>query len=85
VWVWESHEFAETSVYGGLNPKVAIVPDVPVHSCTDDNNIGERLLHQHITVGEPYQEQGAPVVERRVEQAGVRLAMILNEAVKTAR
>jgi hypothetical protein len=84
-WVWESHEFAETSVYGGLTPKVAIEPDVPVHSCTDDNNIGERLLHQHIMVGEPYQEQGAPVVERRVEQAGVRLAMILNEATKTAR
>src|SRR6202521_4459235 len=45
-WVWESHEFAETTVYGDLTPKVAIEPNMPVHSCTDDNNIGERLLHQ---------------------------------------
>ena len=82
-WVWESHEYAEASVYGGLAPKIAIEPNVPVHSCTDDNNIGERLLHQHIVAGEAYQEQAAPIVERRVAQAGIRLAMILNDAAKT--
>ncbi len=81
-WVWESHELAESTVYGDLTPKVAIEPAVPVHSCTDDNNIGERTLGQHIKVGEAYQEQAAPVVERRVAQAGVRLAMILNQAAK---
>jgi hypothetical protein len=84
-WVWESHEAAETTVYGDLTPKVAIEPNVPVHSCSDDNNIGERLLKEHITLGEAYQGQAAPVVERRVEQAGVRLAMILNQAASTAR
>jgi S1/P1 Nuclease len=81
-WVWESHELAEANVYGGLTPQVAIEPNVPVHSCADDNNIGERLLHQHITAGEEYQEQAAPVVELRIAQAGVRLAMILNEAAR---
>jgi len=84
-WAWESHEDAETTVYDKLTPKVAIEPNVPVHSCTDDNNIGERLLHEHILAGETYQEQAAPVVEQKVEQAGVRLAMILNEVAKTAR
>jgi hypothetical protein len=83
-WAWESHEYAESTVYGGLALKIAIEPNVPVHSCTDDNNIGQRLLHQHITTGEAYQTQAAPVVERRVAQAGVRLAMILNDAAKSA-
>jgi S1/P1 Nuclease len=83
-WVWESHEYAESTVYGGLLPKIAIEPNVLVRSCTDDNNIGHRLLHQHITAGEAYQEQSAPVVEHRVTQAGVRLAMMLNDAAKSA-
>jgi hypothetical protein len=82
-WVWESHEYADSTVYAGLAPKIAIEPNVPVHSCTDDNNIGQRLLHQHIVAGEAYQEEAAPVVERRVAQAGIRLAMILNDAAKT--
>jgi hypothetical protein len=82
-WLWESHEFAETTVYGDLTPKVAIEPNMPVNSCTDDNNIGERLLHQHIMAGQAYQAEAAQVVERRVAQAGVRLAMILNDAAKT--
>jgi hypothetical protein len=83
-WAWESHEQAEATVYGWLSPKIAIEPNVPVHSCSDDNNIGQRLLQQHITAGEAYQDKAGPVVERRIAQAGVRLAMILNEAAKTA-
>jgi len=82
-WVWESHEYAESTVYAGLTPKIAIEPNVTVHSCTDDNNIGQRLLRQHIMAGEAYQEEAAPVVERRVAQAGIRLAMILNDAAKS--
>ena len=82
-WVWEGYDFAESVVYGDLTPKIAIEPNVAVHSCSDDNNIGERLLHQHIMAGEAYQAEAAPVVERRVAQAGIRLAMILNDAAKT--
>ncbi len=81
-WAWEGFDLAENTVYGNLTPKIAIEPNVPVHSCSDDNNIGERLLHQNITAGEAYQEKAAPVVEKRLAQAGVRLAMILNEAGK---
>ena len=83
-WAWESHDLAESAAYGNLTPKIAIEPNVPVRSCTDDSNIGERLLHQGITVGEAYQEKAAHVVEERIAQAGVRLAMTLNEAAKTA-
>jgi hypothetical protein len=83
-WAWESHDQAETTVYGLLSPKIAIEPNVPVHSCSDDNNIGQRLLQQHITAGEAYQDKAGPVTERRIAQAGVRLAVILNEAAKAA-
>jgi S1/P1 Nuclease len=79
-WAWESHDVAERVVYGELSPKVRIEPNVPVHSCVDDNNIGQRLLREQISAGEAYQEQAAPVVERRLAQAGARLALILNES-----
>ena len=83
-WAWESHERAESNVYGGLGPKIPIEPRVLVHSCTDDNNIGARLLALHLAAGAPYQEQAAPVVEEQIAKAGLRLAMILNDAAKTA-
>jgi len=81
-WVWEGYDFAESVVYGDLTPKIAIEPNVTVHSCADDNNIGERLLRQNIVAGETYQETAAPVAEKRIAEGGIRLAMILNEAVK---
>ena len=37
-------------------------------------------MNQHISAGAAYQEKAQPVVEERISQAGVRLAMILNEA-----
>ena len=82
-WAWESHEYGESTVYGELKPKIAIEPLMEVHSCADDNNIGDRLLRQHITAGAAYQEMAGPVVEERIAKAGVRLAMLLNEAAKT--
>lgn len=81
-WAWESFDDAERTVYGALTPKIAIEPNVPVHSCSDDNNIGERLLRQHIVAGEEYQKTAAPVVEKKIAEAGIRLALVLNEAAK---
>jgi hypothetical protein len=81
-WIWESHGFADKNVYEALTPKVAIEMPMPVHACTDDNNIGARLFEQHIEAGEGYQAQAAPVVELRIAQAGIRLALILNDAAK---
>jgi hypothetical protein len=53
-----------------------------VNACTDDNNIGQRMLHKHLVVGQAYRDQAASVVEERLAQAGIRLAMILNDAAK---
>jgi hypothetical protein len=55
-----------------------------VHTCADDNNVGDRMFNQHFSVGAIYQDAAAPVVEKRIAQAGVRLAMVLNEAFKPA-
>ncbi len=79
-WAWESHDAAESVAYGALTPKVPVETPATVHSCADDNHIGERLLQMHLTAGEAYQDAAAAVVEKRVAQAGVRLAMILNDA-----
>ncbi len=79
-WAWESHDLAESIVYGALVPKVPVETPAPVQACTDANNIGERMLHMNFFAGQNYQEAAGPIAEKRVAQAGVRLAMILNEA-----
>jgi S1/P1 Nuclease len=83
-WAWESHDLADSVVYGNLVPADPIEPPLPVHSCADDNNIGERMFNQHFYVGAIYQDAAAPVVEKRIAQAGIRLAMVLNEALTPA-
>ena len=82
-WAWESHDHAVATAYGALSKPFPLEPDVPVSSCADDNNIGQRMLHKHFVIGPPYRDQAGPVVEERLAQAGIRLAMILNEAAKT--
>jgi hypothetical protein len=79
-WAWEGHQHAVDISYGALTPKITFEPfDPNAKTCTDDNNIGNRMLHKHIVIGSTYQEQAIPVIEERLAQAGVRLAMILNE------
>jgi hypothetical protein len=81
-WAWESHGLAESVVYGELTPKIPAESPAPVHSCRDANNIGERMLQLHAYVDEPYQEAAAPVIQKQLALAGVRLALILNDAAK---
>lgn len=81
-WAWESHQHAADTAYGALGTAIGVEPDVAVNSCADDNNIGQRMLHKHIVVGMAYRDQAGSVAEERLGQAGIRLAMILNEAAK---
>lgn len=83
-WAWESHDLADSIVYGALIPTVPVETPAPVHSCTDANNIGERMLRLHLFAGEAYQQAAAPIVEERLAQAGLRLALILNDAAGSA-
>ncbi len=83
-WALESHQHAVDIAYGALPVKIAAEPaNVTVKSCTDDNNIGDRMLHKHIAVGMTYQDTSQSVIAERMTQAGIRLAMILNDAAKT--
>ncbi|MBZ5539079.1 MAG: S1/P1 nuclease [Acidobacteriia bacterium] len=81
-WAWEGHQHAEETAYGALAKKIAVEPNVAVNTCADNHNIGARMLHKHIVAGPTYQNQAAAVVEESLAQAGIRLAMILNEAAK---
>jgi len=81
-WAWESHERAETAVYDALPEKIAIEPVIKLKSCAENNHMGERMLAKHLAVGEVYQTSAAQAAETSLAEAGVRLAMILNEAAK---
>jgi hypothetical protein len=83
-WAWESHDHAVETAYGAFAKPIAAEPEVAVNTCVDDNNIGQRMLHKHLVIGVPYRDQAGAVVEERLAQAGIRLAMILNEAAKNA-
>jgi hypothetical protein len=84
-WTWESHDLAESVVYGELIPKIPVESPVIVRSCADANNVGARYLAKHLFIGQDYQDFTAPVVEEQLALAAVRLSMILNEAAATSR
>lgn len=82
-WAWESHQRAETMVYDAFPEKIGIEPDVKPKSCADNNHVGKRMFEKHLAVGDAYQSSAAKAVEMGIAQAGIRLAMILNDAAKT--
>jgi hypothetical protein len=82
-WAWESHERAETSVYSAFPEKIGIEPDLKLKSCAENNHMGKRMFEKHLVAGEAYQGSAAKVAETGLAEAGVRLAMILNDAAKT--
>jgi hypothetical protein len=53
-------------------------------SCAENNHMGKRMFEKHLAVGEVYQSNAAKVAETSLAEAGVRLAMILNDAAKAA-
>ena len=81
-WAWEVHERAETEVYDALSAKILFEPDVHPKGCFDNNHIGKRMFEKHLAADETYQNHAAKAVELGIAEAGVRLAMILNDAAK---
>jgi nuclease S1 len=82
-WVWESHERADSAVYEAFSERIGVEPDVKPKGCSDNNHIGKRMFEKHLAADDAYQSKAAKVVELTIAEAGVRLAMILNEAAKT--
>src|SRR5713101_6949394 len=81
-WAWESHERAETAGYDGFPEKIGIKPDMLLKSCAENNHMGKRIFEKHLAVGEVYQGNAAKTAETGLAEAGMRLAMILNDAAK---
>jgi nuclease S1 len=81
-WAWESHDRAERIVYGGFAQKIEIEPNLQLASCSENNHMGRRMLEKHLVADEAYQGKAASEAEQALAEAGVRLAMILNEAAK---
>jgi hypothetical protein len=82
-WAWEVHERAQTEVYDAFSVKIPVEPEVKPKGCSDNNHIGKRLFEKHLTADETYQTRAAKAAEKSIAQAGVRLAMILNDAAKS--
>ncbi len=82
-WAWESHERAETALYDAFPERISIEPDMKLKSCAENNHMGKRMFEKHLAVGEMYQSNAAKAAETGLAEAGVRLAMILNEAAKS--
>ena len=82
-WAWESHDLANQVAYGDLSVTIPTEAPVNTPTCHDDSDIAARILKLHIVVAERYQDAASQVVELRLAQAGVRLAMILNDAAKS--
>ncbi|HET8921461.1 MAG TPA: S1/P1 nuclease [Candidatus Acidoferrum sp.] len=81
-WAWEIHERAEVAVYDAFPERIGIEPDVKLKSCADNNHMGKRMFEKHLTVSEAYQTSAVKAVQTGLAEAGVRLAMILNDAAK---
>jgi hypothetical protein len=83
-WAWESYELAQSVAYAKLRPQDPTEKPLAVDACSDDHDVGDRLLKMRFAVAEKYQRAAASVVEKRLAQAGIRLAMVLNDAAKAA-
>lgn len=82
-WAWEVHERAQIEVYEAFSVKIPVEPDVHPKGCSDNNHVGKRMFEKHLTADETYQARAAKTVEKELAEAGVRLAMILNDAAKS--
>jgi hypothetical protein len=78
-WAWESHLIAEQTAYGKLPKTIAMeARQPPIQTCTENNNIGQRMRKLREVAKQPYQEAAAPVIEAQLAKAAARLAMVLN-------
>lgn len=78
-WAWESYQLAVKNVYGKLPVPIPVEVPRAITSCSDDNHVSTRMLNLNEHLSEPYQEMAVPIIQKRLAQAGARLAMLLNQ------
>jgi len=79
-WAWQSHDVAVQIAYGKLPHRIKPEQPVPVQTCHDNNNVGQRMLSLSETVDQQYLEVAGTAAEEQLAKAGARLAVILNTA-----
>jgi len=67
-----------------LPQKIGVEPDIRPANCAENSHVAKRMLERHVVIGDAYQTEASKAAELGIAQAGVRLAMILNEAAKAA-
>jgi hypothetical protein len=78
-WAQETHGLAVDIAYGKLPVMVHVEEVQPIKTCTDDDDIGQRMLALDETIGKSYEASAELTVKRQLARAGVRLALILND------
>jgi len=74
-WAWEGHLIAQKVSYGDLEPKPPVEKLDPKAECSVER---DRFGALHITAGDAYEKEAAPVIEEQLAKGGYRLAEILN-------
>ncbi len=74
-WAWEGHLIAQKVSYGDLEPKPPAEKLDPKAECKVER---DRFGALHITAGDVYEKEAAPVVEEQLAKGGYRLAEVLN-------
>jgi hypothetical protein len=77
-WAWETHGVADRVAYGQL-PQPLPLETGEVDHC-DEHHTDTHWRRFGLYLGPAYQTAAAPVVDEQLARAGVRLAMLLNQA-----
>jgi len=78
-WALESHSHAVKESYGDLSTTIDGEDPVAINTCSDDDNVLQRMLDLDETVNQKYMDLVKPVIEEQLARAGTRLAVILNQ------
>jgi hypothetical protein len=81
-WASGSHALGRTLVYAKLPVMIAAEPAsaAALGSCTDNNDVIQRMLAKHEMIGAEYERGSVPVIVEQLRLAGLRLAAVLKAA-----
>lgn len=77
-WIWQSHQIAQSIVYGRLPVTVSVEAPEEVKSCSADDRVSDRLFKLREQLGSSYDTAADAAIQEQLTKAGVRLADTLN-------
>lgn len=78
-WAWETHAIAESGAYANLEPGIPVATPDTQAVCGPER---DKTAALHIAIGEAYLKTAMPVIEERLAVGGIRLAILLNAALR---